>query len=663
MSKSGDSFMGAPKLPIVQSYRALAIIAVLMFHADAFPAGFLGVDIFFAISGFVIFRSVHYQLLGGYFSTRNFYIRRFRRLFPALAVAMFGTSILAFAFSNPISFSKTTQTALAAMFGLGNVVAQMETSDYFSSSAKANWAVHSWSLSVEEQFYLVFPLVVFLSQVLKRRRLLAPSNGDGLLGLFPFFAVSGVISLGTFMIGPMLVAVPVWGSLLGYYSPVTRAWEFILGGLIFMFTLRHSAVSPNPTYTSRLFSTIVFAAAWGAAALLPSITPWSNVTAIQTILVMGAFAFTLAATAKSGVSKHNSLRQILGWIGDRSYSLYLWHYPVFRSLEVGSQESALSDVAAAALLLTLSSFSFRFFESRSRSGNPHFFPLKTVSLSLIGVLIAPLLSALIPNSSLFSEANTRPVVYQKGCHSGEALCSGLEKIELDRIEKTAGATILLVGDSNAAQLHGGLLGASEKLGARLLSFTSSGCPGFSSKNLFSGHDESRCLAYEERLAWVLTQIEPQVLVVGFSDSYFNSPAREKVAEVRSRFLEDFEKFVIRNSGHSRVIVAEPIPTLDWQNGGFNLELLPRELPSKIVIDIGAWNTLSVNHEIIGLGGTVGYETVNVAGSMCDEITCTVYDGEDFFYRDSSHISVSYSLLLLDTWLDILARNLTLERSK
>lgn len=211
----------------IQGLRALAVVLVVVYHAKLpLPAGFAGVDIFFVISGFVITGQIERLRRSRRFSFGSFYARRIRRLLPAMVVMLLGVLLLSFLFQSPIGAqSNTANTALAAVLLFGNLDLLSSSGDYFAAGAVMNPLTHVWSLSVEEQFYLAFPLLLALTWKIARGGARAQMACLGLLTAVSF-AVSIWFSFGDFRVH----GYPA--SDVAFYSSPTRAWEFGIGAML-----------------------------------------------------------------------------------------------------------------------------------------------------------------------------------------------------------------------------------------------------------------------------------------------------------------------------------------------------------------------------------------------------------------------------------------------
>jgi len=315
------------KLPVVsamhkradiQGLRALAVIAVVLYHADYFPnSGFIGVDIFFVISGFVISKLLITEFDGnGRINFTRFYLRRSLRLLPALGFMITVSAVLAFFLISPLGMQQNSaKTGIGALFISANWVMAKVTQGYFDLPAETNIFLHTWSLSVEEQFYLFFPLALFIT--IFTRKLTRKRIGFS-IPLIPTFLFSLSVYLGLFQLN--ILNSSTW--LNGFYSPFTRTWEFLFGGLAFLLC--------QSVKTKRLF-------AHKAINLLAAMILLSSVFAPESLfkypslflLIPLGSTFMLLFAGSYSINKNRSIfdNQYLTYIGDRSYSIYLWHWP------------------------------------------------------------------------------------------------------------------------------------------------------------------------------------------------------------------------------------------------------------------------------------------------------------------------------------------------
>lgn len=311
----------------IQGLRAIAVLMVIAFHAGLpVPGGFVGVDVFFVISGFVITAMLHREwLLTGRISFTQFYLRRFKRLAPALALVVSVSVVISAFVLLPLGAQQTAaMTGIGAVFMVANFVIAQTTGAYFDAPAEENPLLNTWSLSVEEQFYLVLPVLLALGWLLASR--------GKKLNFIPFLLVGGLafLSLGA-LIPPAVPALEPdfissllggHGALFGFYSPLTRVWEFAVGSLLALVLHRWT---PRASLLMAVLGVIGFVMLTGSLWLINESTtfpgPWTLLPVCGTLLLL-----------LSGVEVRSPTCRLLSIppmvrIGDWSYSLYLWHWP------------------------------------------------------------------------------------------------------------------------------------------------------------------------------------------------------------------------------------------------------------------------------------------------------------------------------------------------
>jgi peptidoglycan/LPS O-acetylase OafA/YrhL len=337
--------------PDVDGMRAIAILAVLAFHArpNAAPGGFVGVDVFFVISGFLISRIILGELAEARFSFLAFYGRRARRLFPALTAVMAATWAAGYCIQLPYEFASLGRYLLAGAAFASNILTFSEIG-YFDAPAITKPLLHLWSLGVEEQFYLAVPLILFTLFLALRRVGIAVAIGTLLIASF-------ALNVGT---------VEKHASF-AFYLPFTRLWEFLLGSV-----LAYREVYCRVTDFGRPALNVTAAVA-GAALLAVAIkiTPphlfpgwWAVLPTIGAFLLIGAGPRTPINWLLS--------TKVAVFIGLISYPLYLWHWPL---IVLGREVTrnaypATTPLVAIALSFPLAWLTWRFIERPVRAWRP-----------------------------------------------------------------------------------------------------------------------------------------------------------------------------------------------------------------------------------------------------------------------------------------------------
>ncbi len=348
----------------IDGLRALAVIPVIFFHAgfNSFSGGFVGVDVFFVISGYLISGLIFKEIDTGNFSLLNFYERRARRLLPSLFFIMLMTlpiALLVLVPSDLINYFESL--AAVSIFG-SNIYFLLGMEGYFSEAAELKPLLHTWSLAVEEQYYLLFPLFIFLTWGLGKRALI--------LTLVLIFCLSLILSY--------------WGShnhpSATFYLLPTRGWELLLG-VFATFYLRTNPKMPSKFLQNFLGSFGLFLIAFSVVVFDKTI-PFPGLHAL--VPTIGTLLIILFAREKNSISKFLSNKLFVG-IGLISYSAYLWHVPLFAfTRNVNFQELSFSiNLLLIVLTFCLAYLTWRFIENPFRRRSE--FSSKAIwSISIIG---------------------------------------------------------------------------------------------------------------------------------------------------------------------------------------------------------------------------------------------------------------------------------------
>jgi peptidoglycan/LPS O-acetylase OafA/YrhL len=499
----------------VQGLRALAVLLVVVFHAGLpLPAGFAGVDVFFVISGFVITGLILRQLDAGRFSLVEFYVRRIKRLLPALILMLVAVLVLSFLLESPLGPQQTTaKTGVGAILLVANMVILRTSGDYFDAAATTNPLLHVWSLSVEEQFYLGFSVLLLLAWTIGRRR--GASSRAAALSVAALTAVSFAFAIAcTYADGPLsFVSDP---TSLAFYSSPTRAWEFGVGALV-AFWAHGRAGRGKPgeqAAATTAFAGIVLLAATNL--LVDDKTPWPGV--IVLLPVAGTAGLIVAGTlASNPVSRLLSTRPAV-WVGDLSYSLYLWHWPLI------AFASLLWPGSAARLLAALTSIvpawlSYRYVETPLRAARHR----STVTVFGLGAGTAAAAAGLaftlgafgvtvVPEAATYrAEREALPVGRASGCMlRGRAYVPGDIDRCYTRVARPKG-WVMLVGDSHADAISNGVVTAASRLGYDVLALTGAQCE--FARNPAPSNFLPNCAAMNNDLLDRATGANPPALVV------------------------------------------------------------------------------------------------------------------------------------------------------
>jgi len=353
--------LSSPYRPDIDGLRALAVLSVMVFHLNKpwLPGGFMGVDVFFVISGFVVTSSLTQSTASNFWHfITQFYARRLARIMPALLVVLLCTIICATLFIPQAWLSQLSEeTARFAFVGLSNFKLEHNLDTYFAPRTEYNPYTHTWSLGVEEQFYLLAPLLVyFWLKAAQKRNLLGIKITQRVLML------AALVSL----------CLCIWATsakpALAFYSIAARFWELAAGSLLFLVTSNTAATSPR---LLGIKFTQMHSALIGMSLLLMAFVlanevhfpwPWALAPVVGTLWLIGGAHLSPTDRIRSLLSK-----SLMVWIGKRSYSLYLWHWPIYVLLRwtVGLNQFWEYGIALV-LTFLLSILSYRFVEQPLR---------------------------------------------------------------------------------------------------------------------------------------------------------------------------------------------------------------------------------------------------------------------------------------------------------
>lgn len=356
--------------PDIDGLRAVAVLPVLLFHAGSpwVSGGYAGVDIFFVISGFLITSLILPDIAAGTFSLKQFYERRVRRIFPLLFFVISLALLTAFWLMVPGQLEEYAKSALAALFSVSNIFFWKQDS-YFAESADLKPLLHTWSLGIEEQYYVIFPLLLLLIWRYRRSDHLLPIVAG--VAAYSFF----LANWGGVFDSDMRETVTAFPVTLtpeyGYYHLATRAWELLCGSLAAIILWQY------PERVSAIRNPIAAAIAWlglggiiASYALLERTTPYPSFYTLPAVL--GAVAIILFCRADSLLHRLLSLRPIV-FTGLISYSLYLWHQPVFAFARIITPDLTQGDFYLLIMgIYALSILSWRWIETpfRDRQAMP-----------------------------------------------------------------------------------------------------------------------------------------------------------------------------------------------------------------------------------------------------------------------------------------------------
>ncbi len=628
----------------IQGLRAVAVILVVLAHAGApgFGGGYIGVDVFFVISGYLITRLlVDERRKTGRINYLAFLAKRLKRLLPALLVMLIVVTALGWLLLTGHEFSEQTRSAPYAAIWSSNFYFAFTSFDYFAELRQKDLYLHTWSLGVEEQFYLLWPALIALALFSGSSRTFQVQRRIVTATLCSVFAASFLLSL-------------YWSgsnNLLAFYMTPARAWEFALGGLVYLYT----DARPRPTsgliaQHGRAIQTTGLLLITGVAMTLPKQVTYSGAWIL--IPAVGAALTIAGGTARARHEPHRLLsHQMLTWVGDRSYSWYLWHWPLLMiGFAHGLEAHALAIPALIMLSLLVSSVSYErielpFWKGRYARATPATVLLASSAvITGTSVVLAKLNSAQQnPDSTAAliarSMRNDMPSIYRQGC---DRFFQDDQLTPCFGGPDDASRTVALIGDSIAAQWYSLLPSIYGSGDWRLVTLTKSSCAMVEADNpdLADVRSEEICRNWRREATKYLADLKPDVLFIGNSARYAFT-ADEWVAGTRS--ILDLLAPVV-----GRIVVLEGTPQLSFDGPsclerwfrGHDDHIQPSQpLCADHVATSGQQARASLT------AAAASYSNVQVlqlSDIVCPNSTCAAWDTDGYaVFRDRQHLTDTF----------------------
>lgn len=361
----------------IDGLRAVAVVPVVFYHAwpKWIPGGFVGVDIFFVISGFLITSIILSQLAAGTFSIAGFYSRRVRRIFPALFIVLLATIATGWGVLLHGEFLQVGKHVVAGAGFVSNLVLWHE-SGYFDNAATTKPLLHLWSLGVEEQFYIAWPIILWV--VFTRR--------------INFLLIAGVIFVLSMAANMLTVDIDPSAA---FFSPVTRFWELMCGGIAAHLQLQRNRWSATGRTVASITGGAMLMAAFG---LIKAQTPYPGAWAM---LPVGGAVLLIMAGPLATVNRLILGRAPMVWIGLISYPLYLWHWPLlsFSYILYGEKPPFQAKIALVLAAVVLAFLTYRLVEVPLRASRDK----KRVVAALSGAVAAMAALGMMVNLGLIRE--------------------------------------------------------------------------------------------------------------------------------------------------------------------------------------------------------------------------------------------------------------------
>jgi len=598
------------RIPQIQALRALAAILVLLFHAHVVDGGYIGVDIFYVISGYLITGLIVREIeeRGG-LDFKGFYLRRIKRLLPTSFFILMVTALSAWYFYPGTMREDLGRHIFAAPVYVSNFLFAFWQMDYQNLNAIPPVVVHFWSLAVEEQFYLFWPVIVLVAFKLGGRKKL--------------FQVIALITVASFAFSLYLTEVaPIWA----FYSLPTRAWELGVGALLLAIPKKYklSLFYPWAALALIAYSTIFYTEK----------TPFPGTAASAPVI--GTAAAIASISSWPRILNFFSNLRVTQWLGEISYPLYLWHWPllVIPMVYFGRGLTIIERLVAILATLLFADLTHRYIEQPLR--HIQLSPRKVISGAVIASLIATgtgvAISATANNTITLSSGETyslteimeRPQVYLDDCHvnNGETLSNDCS------YGPVSDRKIVLFGDSHAAQWMPVLEKLAYEKNFTLISLTKSACPAPAVVKVESGgYKNADCDEWRKNSIARIQALQPEaVLVSGMQHFELPSGYSNRAEWWREGQVKTYR--ALQGSSPNIIYISDtPHPV--------------RDIPSCLAAGrADKCNTTEPSPAIF----TPGWKQINPTPWFCAQTCPAVLNGV-VVYRDASHISVMASKMV------------------
>lgn len=625
----------------VNGLRAVAVIAVVLYHfrVPFIQGGYVGVDVFFVISGYLMTKIILQGVGEGSFSLARFYAARTRRILPAL-LSLSGVLLALGWFLLPPSDYALLGKHIQSSVGFYSNYTYEREAGYFDVMAKFKWLLNTWSLSTEWQFYLLYPLILL---IIARSVRMDPAKWKVLLWL-----------LAGLSFGASVYYTPIENAA-AFYLLHTRAWEMIAGGLVWL----HAPRKNLPLQRARFLEVVGLGLIVAAVLSVTEGMDWPGWRA--------AIPVTGAALVIYGGSAVVLRARILQWIGTVSYSIYLWHWPVFVGLNYLEESGPLAGLAGIALSFILGGVSYHFVEKPTRTLGAHASPIKVLALYAICVLALGGLGSLAHSNKGYP-ARVSPAVLMADAGASDkvsgrryARCRFQPKqnrLPLCVTGTSANPPVLLLGDSHALAVAPAVIKAAGEEGIHFHTYP---CLTLFDAELTLPKGKTKdCHLFNKAAVERIKSLPENGRVIianrftyhlrgpneGFPDSwgidYLNLSEAEKAKSSDELFAQRLTGTLCALHAIRPVSVVLPIPEIgkDVPITLSRRKMLSENAPD-MAISYAAYQERNqiVLHALRQVASTCGVELLDPAGYLCkDGITCRASINGRPLYYDDDHLN-------------------------
>jgi peptidoglycan/LPS O-acetylase OafA/YrhL len=645
----------------VDTLRAVSVLAVFLFHLDIgiVSGGFVGVDVFYVISGYVIFRSVLDDVAADRFSLRAFWRRRVCRILPALALTVLACILLGWWLMTPAEYANFGNSAMSAIFSVSNFYFN-DRLQYFGDSAREVPLVHTWSLGVEEQFYLTAPLLVYWLVRRKRFHRLLPILAAivGLSFAYNLFAVYGLSE-----------------ERHAFYLPMSRFWEIAVGGCIACWERQRTQALPFARW-------LAWIGVGGIVIATVSIDTNTLFPGFAAVLPVGAAALFLATGLPvSGVGGRLFQSAPLVFLGRISYSTYLFHWPAITFYTIAAGETLTAGISAIIFIgtLALATLSWRFVETPFRRYQHRGSAKQPVLIALgvsAGVAVLALSLQLThgvpsrmepPARAILATMAVAPAEPRDICRVGEGLPTVARGVICAFGSKSDKIDYVLWGESHAGMYREAL---AQQTGLTGVLATMPDCPALIDVYTSKRKNRDECRHLQQTIMGLVRERHVPTVVLAGRWANLASPVRSpgdgslpktifdgQVAGPPVEFGVALRRTVQRfKEAGARVVVIGPVPEVSYSVPSMMVRAAHLGHPIPAVKREGfERRQVEVLAALASLENLPGVRVVYPHQILCDSRTCRTSDGAKPLYRDDDHLSFYGSALIAPAILQAIAR--------
>jgi peptidoglycan/LPS O-acetylase OafA/YrhL len=631
----------------INGLRVLAIVPVVAFHAGVpgFNGGFVGVDVFFVISGFLITTNLLREVEStGRINIGKFWAKRVRRLVPASVLMLLVSLPVALWLLSPLQWAALGKSAGASLLYVSNFVFARQSTDYFAADlGVVSPFLHTWSLGVEEQFYLLWPLLMIAAFLIARRRGV-PIRRTLLFVFLAAISFSFILALVWTQTAPTAA----------FYLLPARAWEFAGAGLLALLPIKLL----GSRFARSSMAVIGILVLVGTVVLLPPTTPFPGFAALLPV----------AATMLIILGGRRDLTELppwparflavapMQWIGALSYSWYLWHWPFIVLAGVAFQSHSVGIAAAAAVASLAAAWAtYHLVENPVRFSPALVGSLRRTFLSAAAVTVIGLLVAggsylqgkrVVSENALIEQA--RAQIPNQECDRETTVIQGANLCEMGDLDSST--TVVLIGDSHAGHWNDALGEAAKQEGIHLVVRWMSNCPAIDVDVLSStGTWIWKCAPFREATMAIVKELEPDAIVISQAEAY-----NDRIVDANGESLELPDQLELWRTSYDSTLTA--LASLSPRTGIIQDNPRISYDPNECLVRTGATAESCASPRADSLEGISvlkaesasaisGHEIASyftTVDTLCSDV-CKVIDDGIPVYRDGGHLSRQWTL--------------------